>query len=117
LYHPKAGSIAWDKINFKNASLTDLRQRISVIYQDISKYQLSIGENIQIGDLASPLSETTRQTAAEKSGAIGYIETFPKRYDQKLGRWLKKSSELNDWQSQKIRWLEPFTKCRGYYFG
>jgi ATP-binding cassette subfamily B protein len=110
LYHPNKGKILWDKIDFKNTSLSDLRQRISVIYQDFAKYQFSIGENIQIGDLASPLSEPARQSAAEKSGALRFIDKFPKGYDQILGGMFKKGSELSGGQWQKIALARAFYK-------
>jgi len=110
LYHPNEGKILWDKIDFKNTSLSDLRQRISVIYQDFAKYQFSIGENIQIGDLASPLSEPARQSAAEKSGALRFIDKFPKGYDQILGGMFKKGSELSGGQWQKIALARAFYK-------
>jgi ATP-binding cassette subfamily B protein len=110
LYNPNEGKILWDKIDFKNTSLSDLRQRISVIYQDFAKYHFSIGENIQIGDLASPLSEPARQSAAEKSGAINFINKFPKGYDQILGGMFKEGSELSGGQWQKIALARAFYK-------
>ena len=110
LYDPNSGNINWDGTDIREMELQDLRKRISVIYQDFSKYQFSAGENIQIGDFGKPLSETKRKQAAEQSGASNFIESFPKQYDQKLGRWFKQGQELSGGQWQKIALARAFYK-------
>jgi len=110
LYDPDVGSIEWDGIDIKNADLKDFRNRISVIYQDFSMYQFSVGENIQIGDFEKPLSESRRNMAATKSGAMNFISDSPNGFDQKLGRWFKEGQELSGGQWQKIALARAFYK-------
>lgn len=110
LYDPTKGDIYWDEHNIKKVALIDLRQKISVIYQDFSKYHFSAGKNIQIGDLEKPLSENELQAAAEKSDAYSFIQHLPQQFEQQLGRRFKKGAELSGGQWQKVALARAFYK-------
>ena len=110
LYDPNKGSVKWDEIDFKTTTLSRLRERISVIYQDFAKYHFSAGKNIQIGDFLNPLSEEKLKSSAEKSGANSFIEKLPKGFEQKLGRKFKNGKELSGGQWQKIALARAFYK-------
>ena len=110
LYDPIGGSIVWDDVDFKNASLEDLRNQISVIYQDFSKYHFSVEKNISIGNLNVKAEQEKIKSAAKKSGADSFIEQFPEQYHQRLGRWFKNGVELSGGQWQKIALSRAFYK-------
>ncbi len=110
LYDPTSGKITWDDHDLKNTSLENLRKKISVIYQDFSKYQFTVGENIQIGDFSKTDSAEDLSAAAKQSGAIDFINTFPETYNQNLGRWFNKGRELSGGQWQKIALARAFYK-------
>ena len=112
-YDPQQGTILWDKENYKNLDLKELRKRITVIHQDYTKYQLSVHENIRIEQIGTTytkdeLSMTIK--AAKQSGAHKFIESLPETYDQKLGRWFKNGQELSGGQWQKLALSRAFYK-------
>jgi len=69
LYVPSEGRVLLDGRDLNEWQLDALRQRIGVIFQDFVRYQLKVGENIGVGDVAHFESEKQQQTAAEKGMA------------------------------------------------
>ncbi len=110
LYDPTEGTIHWGKDNIKHFKLTDLRQKISVIYQDFAKYFFSVNKNVQIADLEQPNSPEKIQAATSKSGATDFIEQLPDKYEQQLGRLFRKGAELSGGQWQKMALARAFYK-------
>ena len=84
LYDPIKGRIYWDGVNIKTVTLSELRQKISVIYQDFVKYHFPVGENIKISDLQQKNTTDKQKQAAKKSGAYDFIQHFPHQFDQQL---------------------------------
>ncbi|MBU1344826.1 MAG: ABC transporter ATP-binding protein/permease [Proteobacteria bacterium] len=102
LYDPQSGDIFLDGQNIKNFKTTDFRKKISAVFQDHIKYQLSAKENIFLGDTEqkdniSGIKEAARQTDADKK-----ISSFPSGYDTILGRWFKDGEELSIGQWQMV---------------
>ncbi len=102
LYDPQAGEIFLDGQNIKNFQIEEFRKKISVVFQDHIRYQLSAGENIFLGDLSEQnnikrIKEAARQTDVDKK-----IEDFPSGYDTILGRWFKGGEELSIGQWQMV---------------
>lgn len=110
LYDVDDGSIEFDNEDIKNLNLSELRQKISVIFQDYSKYHLSVRDNIQIGNMHFPLDEDKIKDAANNTGAAQFIENLPDAYDNMLGLRFKKGTELSGGQWQKIALARAFYK-------
>lgn len=110
LYDPVKGNIYWDNTNIKDVTLSELRKRISVIYQDFSKYQFTVGENIQISEFEKNISQEKTIEAARLTGSSKFIEDFPKQYDQRLGRQFRHGHEISGGQWQKIALSRAFYK-------
>ncbi|MFK7932382.1 MAG: ABC transporter ATP-binding protein [Saprospiraceae bacterium] len=110
LYDSQQGKISWDNVDIKTLNISDLRKRISVIYQDFAKYFLTIQDNIQMADWEMPLSEQKIRTAARQSGAATFIEELPHQYEHKLSKRFKKGIELSGGQWQKIALTRAFYK-------
>lgn len=51
LYDLKEGNILFDEINYKDFDIQDFRKNLSIIFQDFSKYNLSVEENIILSNL------------------------------------------------------------------
>ena len=110
LYDPTKGAIHWDNDNIKHFKLTNLRQKISVIYQDFAKYFFSVFKNVQIADLTQTNALEKIQLATHKSGATDFIEQLPDKYEQQLGRRFRKGAELSGGQWQKMALARAFYK-------
>ncbi len=110
LYVPSEGRVLLDGRDLNEWQLDALRQRIGVIFQDFVRYQLKVGENIGVGDVAHIESEEQQQTAAEKGMAHPFIDSMEKGYDTQLGRWFKDGRELSGGQWQKIALSRAFMR-------
>jgi ATP-binding cassette subfamily B protein len=104
LYDPQGGDIFLDGESIKNFRTDEFRKKISVVFQDHIKYQLSARENIYLGDIEQKdnlprIKEAARQTDVDKK-----IAGFPSGYDTILGRWFKSGEELSigQWQMMAI---------------
>ncbi|MEH1959903.1 MAG: ABC transporter ATP-binding protein [Nostoc sp.] len=52
LYDPSDGQILWDGIDIREFDPAEFRQRIGTIFQDFMRYDLTVCENIGLGNLA-----------------------------------------------------------------
>lgn len=110
LYSPDKGRILLDGMDLKNWDENALRQRIGVIFQDFSRYQFLVGENIGTGDVHHFEDEKRWKDAAEKGMADAFIEDLPSGYDTQLGKWFKNGQELSGGQWQKIALSRAFMR-------
>jgi ATP-binding cassette, subfamily B, bacterial len=83
-YDPTRGSILWDGVDLRDLPVVDLRQRISAIFQDFMRYDMTAAENIALGDLTA--DKATIEWAAGLAGVHGVLTELPQGYDSLLGR-------------------------------
>ena len=104
LYDPQKGDILLDGENIKNFKTEDFRKKISVVFQDHIKYQLSAKENIYLGDIEQKNNLSKIKEAAVQADVDGKISGFSSGYDTILGRWFKNGEELSigQWQMMAI---------------
>jgi ATP-binding cassette subfamily B protein len=112
LYQPTAGRILLDGRNLTEWDEQALRERIGVIFQDFTRYQMLVGENVGAGDERYFEDERRWRAAAEKGMASEFIETLPARYQTQLGKWFKEGRELSGGQWQKIALSRAFMRTR-----
>jgi ATP-binding cassette subfamily B protein len=110
LYIPTHGRILLDGLDLNQWQLDALRERIGVIFQDFVRYQLKVGENIGVGDVANFDVLDQQMDAAEKGMAHPFIDEMKKGYDTQLGRWFKDGRELSGGQWQKIALSRAFMR-------
>jgi len=110
LYYPDKGRILLDGMDLKEWDEDALRQRIGVIFQDFSRYQFLVGENIGAGDVRHFDDEQRWKSAADKGMADVFIEDLPAGYDTQLGKWFKDGQELSGGQWQKIALSRAFMR-------
>ncbi|MCC5900712.1 MAG: ABC transporter ATP-binding protein [Halomonas sp.] len=102
LYHPTTGRILLDGSDLKHWDTQALRARVGVIFQDFVRYQLSVGENLGVGDTQAFDDKQRWQQAAHNGMADNFISRMPNGYQTQLGRWFKNGQELSGGQWQKI---------------
>jgi ATP-binding cassette subfamily B protein len=112
LYSPTSGRILLEGLDLQEWDETRLRERIGVIFQDFTRYQMLVGENVGAGD--EPHFEDERRwiEAAEKGQASEFIQTLPSGYQTQLGKWFKDGRELSGGQWQKIALSRAFMRTR-----
>lgn len=110
LYDPTGGRITIDGIDLRNLDVADLRQQISVIFQDYAKYHLSAQDNIWLGNIQLPPDDQAVVLAAKKSGAHEVIQHLPEAYSTMLGKLFRGGEELSIGQWQKIALARAFLR-------
>ncbi|MEM7064673.1 MAG: ABC transporter ATP-binding protein [Cyanobacteria bacterium P01_B01_bin.77] len=110
LYDPTSGQITIDGVDLRDLNLTELRQQVSVIFQDYAKYHLSAQENIWLGNTHLAPSDSAVVSAAKKSGAHDVIARLPQGYDTMLGKLFSGGEELSIGQWQKVALARAFLR-------
>lgn len=108
LYAPTHGRILLDGTPLSEWHTETLRRRIGVIFQDFARYQISVGENIGVGDAGRFRDQAHWQRAAAQGMADVFIRDLPARYETQLGSWFKGGQELSSGQWQKIALSRAF---------
>ncbi len=112
LYAPTSGRILLDGQDLREWEEAALRDRIGVIFQDFTRYQLMLGENIGAGDVRHFEDEARWRDAGEKGMAAPIVETLPEGYRTPLGKWFNDGRELSGGQWQKIALSRAFMRSR-----
>jgi ATP-binding cassette, subfamily B, bacterial len=110
LYSPDSGRILVDGLPLPEWSEEALRARIGVIFQDFTRYQMLVGENVGAGDERYFEDQQRWHEAAEKGRAADFIEQLPGGYQTQLGKWFKDGQELSGGQWQKIALARAFMR-------
>jgi ATP-binding cassette subfamily B protein len=110
LYLPSTGRILLDGQDLREWDESVLRQRIGVIFQDFTRYQLMLGENIGAGDVRYFEDETRWRDAAGKGMAAPTVAELPLGYRTPLGKWFNDGRELSGGQWQKIALSRAFMR-------
>jgi ATP-binding cassette subfamily B protein len=110
LYPPDSGRVLYQGTDLRDWDPRALRDRIGVIFQDFMRYQLTVGENIGVGDIAALEQEERWNEAAERGQAVDFIETLEAGFKTQLGRWFNRGQELSGGQWQRIALARAFMR-------
>ncbi|MBD3919087.1 ABC transporter ATP-binding protein [Paenibacillus sp. PR3] len=102
LYTASEGAIRFDGIDIRALNPTELRKRITAVFQDYVRYQLTVRENIGFGSVERMTDDGGLELAAAKSGAHAFIEDLKDGFDSSLGPMFDGGRELSQGQWQKI---------------
>ena len=102
LYDPTEGRILLDGVDLREYDPDELRRNIGVIFQDYLRYQMTMAQNIAVGNIALKEERSLIEAAAEQSLANLLAGHLPNGYDQELGRRFRQGVELSGGEWQKI---------------
>ncbi|MBN8821888.1 MULTISPECIES: ABC transporter ATP-binding protein [unclassified Spirosoma] len=102
LYDPAEGRILLDGYDLREYDLAELRRNIGVIFQDYTRFKMSAGVNIAVGDIDQRTNQDRIETSAQRSLADTVIAKLAGGYDQQLGRSFGKGVELSGGEWQKV---------------
>jgi ATP-binding cassette, subfamily B, bacterial len=110
LYEPTSGRITYGGVDLRDMDVLDLRARFGAVFQDFVKYQLSVHENVGVGDVPAIADLDRVKRAADKGGATPMVEGLKDKWETMLGGWFEKGHELSGGQWQKIAVARGFMR-------
>lgn len=109
-YEPTEGEILLDDIPIRQYDQAAYQQYFGVIFQDFVKFELTLRENIAMGEIGEIENEERLNQAAQKSLAQEVILEMPLGYNQQLGKRFKNGKDLSGGQWQKIAIARAYMK-------
>ncbi|HEV8284390.1 MAG TPA: ABC transporter ATP-binding protein [Chitinophagaceae bacterium] len=110
LYDPTEGRILLDGYDLRDYNLVELRKQVGVIFQDYLKYQMTVSQNIAVGDISEKENKELIIHSAKQSLADPLIQKLPGKYDQPLGKRFNQGVELSGGEWQKIALARAYMK-------
>lgn len=108
LYDPDGGRILLDGTDIRHFESEAYRRQLSVIFQDYGRYADTVRENIRFGDVSSPRDTPLVAEAAEKAGAMEFIQALPRGLDTRLSRMFDDGVDISVGQWQRIALARAF---------
>ncbi len=102
LYNPNVGTITLGGIDINTIEITAYRRQISPVFQDFSKYNVTVADNIRFGDILREFEMENVIDAAKRSGAHDFIKNLPNGYQTMMGRIFEDGHEVSIGQWQKL---------------
>jgi ATP-binding cassette subfamily B protein len=102
LYEPTEGVVLLDGVDLREYDPANLRRMFSTVFQDFVRYDMSLRENIGIGDVAATTDLRQIEFATMKADARPVVNRLPHGYDQMLGRRFESGVELSGGEWQKV---------------
>jgi ABC-type multidrug transport system fused ATPase/permease subunit len=96
-YDTESGKILIDGIDSLNYNLTDLRNNMAIVPQDVLLFGGTIKENIAYGKPDATIEEI--EEAAKKANAYDFVESFPEKFETIVG---ERGIKLSGGQRQRI---------------
>lgn len=102
LYRPTHGAVLWDDRDVSTYELAELREHVTLIFQDFARYFLSAHENIGISRIRDLANRAGVEQAAAQAGAAEFLASLPSGYGTLLGPAFLGGSDLSTGQWQRI---------------
>lgn len=96
-YDPESGKIVIDGKVSKDYPLTELRNNMAIVPQDVILFGGTIKENIAYGKPNATIAEIAE--AARKANALDFIDSFPEKFETVVG---ERGIKLSGGQRQRI---------------
>ena len=110
LYDPSEGRLAVDGTDYRLIDLHQLRNEITMIFQDFIQYPFTARENVWIGDITLDPNNYRVEDALRQAGAEELINRLPKRFDTVLGKRFKEGEEISIGEWQKVALARAFLR-------
>jgi ATP-binding cassette, subfamily B, bacterial len=100
---PHAGTLRWDGVDLAGCDPGLVRAQIAPVFQDFSRYMLTIRQGIALGDGERLDDEAAIVTAARQAGIAELIASHPEGLDVRLGKVLGGTDiSIGQWQRLAI---------------
>ncbi len=110
LYRPDSGRILLDGLDIEQWDRGALRARMAVMFQPFTRYKMTAGENVAMGDGLRDSDESRLWRAAEHGLAADLIRELPAGLGTRLSRRFLDGRELSGGQWQRLALARTFMR-------
>ncbi|MEN8144871.1 MAG: ABC transporter ATP-binding protein [Gemmatimonadota bacterium] len=108
LYDPDDGIVSLDGVDIRRFDPVSYRRQLAVVFQDFSRYQMTVGENIWFGDVDKEADDRRLADALRAAGAEELVAGLPQGVETLLGKWFAGGEELSLGEWQKLALARAF---------
>jgi ATP-binding cassette subfamily B protein len=101
-YDPDRGAIEIDGVDIRKFNIEELRENLSLHFQEPMQYHETVAQNIAFGDLKRKPQPRELERASELAGAAEFIKELPDGYGTFLGKLFVDGCELSGGQWQRL---------------
>ncbi len=105
LYDNYSGEILLNGRDLRSYSYAERKGLFSSVFQDFARYQLTLGENIRLGDIFdmdNAAAKERAKRAAELVGLTPAVERLPQGFDTPLGKIKEGGQDLSGGEWQRV---------------
>jgi ATP-binding cassette subfamily B protein len=108
LYQPTSGRITIGGVDLQTIAPASLRRAVSCIFQEFARFDLTVAENVAIGNLGA--SDVAIAEAGEAAGLAEIAAKLPKGYQTLLGKTFSGGTDLSGGQWQRVALARAFVR-------
>jgi ATP-binding cassette, subfamily B, bacterial len=101
-YDVDHGSVRVGGVDVKNVAPEELRNRIGVLFQDYTSYELSVRENVAMGRPNGDIDDERVMKALRDSRSEWLVKKMPNGLDSKVGRLFEGGHDLSGGEWQRL---------------
>ncbi len=101
-YDADQGAVRVGGVNVKDVDPEDLRNRIGVLFQDYTSYELSVRENVMMGRPDGEIDDERVMKALRDSRSEWLVKKMPNGLDSKVGRLFEGGHDLSGGEWQRL---------------
>ncbi|MCL1994803.1 MAG: ABC transporter ATP-binding protein/permease [Defluviitaleaceae bacterium] len=102
LYDEYEGEILLNNRELRTYPQSTLKALFSVVYQDFSRYEITLSDNVSLGNVAHNVKSSEIDRVINEVGLTDHVAKLKSGKDTYLGRLHKESQELSGGQWQKV---------------
>lgn len=115
LYEIQCGEVLINGIPLNEIDIEDYHAKMSVLFQDFVKYELTLKENIGFGDIKKFNSIERMKEILEKLQAKFLKKDGEYNFNMQLGNWFDDGQQLSQGQWQKVALARAYFKNASLY--
>jgi ATP-binding cassette subfamily B protein len=101
-YDVDQGAVRVGGVNIKDVDPENLRNRIGVLFQDFTSYELSVRENVVMGRPHGEIDDERVMKALRDSRSEWLVKKMPNGLDSKVGRLFEGGHDLSGGEWQRL---------------
>lgn len=107
LYDPDDGRLVLDGVDVRHMDPAAYRKKTAAVFQDFMRFQLTLSDNVWLGDPGQPFAPDRALDAADAAGASSLVAklgdgNLDAAWGQTLGTWFDGSRDLSLGEWQKV---------------